>query len=135
LAVRADPAAALVALNRRLATRELDPGPAAERRHAAQERVERARRRREQAAAGGDDGTITPAWLAQSVGAALDAETLVVEEAVSNRLAVFEGVPRSLPGTLFCAGGAGLGYGLGAALGVALSAPGREVVALIGDGS
>ena len=59
----------------------------------------------------------------------------MVEEAVSNRLAVFEGVPRSLPGTLFCAGGAGLGYGLGAALGVALSAPGREVVALVGDGS
>jgi benzoylformate decarboxylase len=39
------------------------------------------------------------------------------------------------PGAYFAAASGSLGYGLPAAVGVALGAPGRRVVALVGDGS
>ena len=42
---------------------------------------------------------------------------------------------RSEPGTVFTSGGSSLGWALGAAVGAKLANPGRDVVALEGDGS
>jgi len=134
LATRSDPAATLEALRREVAARPLDAATQAQRAASARERVARARRRRE-AEPTLDDGTITPEWLAHRLGQALEPQTLLIEETVSNRQAVFDYLDRTLPGTFFAGEGAGLGYGLGAALGAALAAPEREVVTLVGDGS
>src|SRR5205085_8543841 len=110
-----------------------DAATAAARRASARERIGRARGA--PAPMPPADGPLSAEWLAERLGDALAPETLLVEEAVSNRHVVLNGIPRTLPTTLFSSGGSGLGYGLGAALGLALTAPGREVVAVVGDGS
>ena len=93
-------------------------------------RVARARAKRTPASV--DDGVITPDWLSQALGEALDAETLVVEEAVSNRFPVLGGIPRTKPGTYFFCRGGGLGWGMPAACGVALAQDG-PVLCVVGD--
>jgi acetolactate synthase-1/2/3 large subunit len=43
-------------------------------------------------------------------------------------------VPRTIPGTLFRAGGSGLGWSLGAILGVGLARPQARTLTIVGDG-
>ena len=65
----------------------------------------------------------------------IDAEDIVIEEAVTNASAVYEGLERTRPGTLTGPGGPGLGWALGGALGVKLARPDRRVITVTGDGS
>ena len=65
----------------------------------------------------------------------IDAEDIVVEEAVTNASAVYEGLERTRPGTLTGPWGPGLGFALGGALGVKLARPGRRVITVTGDGA
>jgi acetolactate synthase I/II/III large subunit len=75
---------------------------------------------------------ITPAFLSRAIGEAVGPEALIVNE-YPLRL---EHCPRSLPGSYFGLSPAGgLGWGFGAALGAKLAAPGRLVVATLGDGA
>ncbi len=134
LAVCADPAATLAALATALEAAPGDQAARAARRQSAQERLEPARHQRAMPPQPAGDA-ITPEWLSRVVGETLAPDSIVVEEAVSNRLAVLNQIERTRPGTFFASGGAGLGYGLGAALGMALAAQGRDIVALVGDGS
>jgi len=81
-----------------------------------------------------------PATDIRAVLAVLDraleaAGGLLVEEAVTNLGAVAELVGRREPGTLYTAGGPGLGWSPGASVGIKLARPERPVVALVGDGS
>jgi acetolactate synthase-1/2/3 large subunit len=66
---------------------------------------------------------------------ALEPGDLVVEEAISNAGPVAELLERPEPGTLYSAGGPGLGWSPGAAVGIKLARPDRRVVAVVGDGA
>jgi len=78
---------------------------------------------------------ISVEWLAYCVAQAIDDHDIVVNEVLSNRADVAHHLQRTQPGTLFRAGGSGLGWGLGFALGAKLAAPDKTVVCLTTDGS
>ena len=81
------------------------------------------------------DGTITPEYLVACVRDAIGPDALVLNEAISNYLAVSEHMRASRPGSLINSGGGSLGWSGGAAFGAKLAAPERTVVSLAGDGS
>ncbi|MFI9047154.1 benzoylformate decarboxylase [Streptomyces sp. NPDC053427] len=72
-------------------------------------------------------------WTA--VGHAAPADALFVSEAGSNEVPITEYVRPGAALSHMSAVGAGLGFGLPAAVGAQLGAPGRPVIALMGDGS
>jgi acetolactate synthase-1/2/3 large subunit len=78
---------------------------------------------------------ISPEWLCHCLGKAIDENTIVLGEAVTNRISLYRQVERTRPGTFFLSGGSSLGWGLGAALGAKLASPDKTVVTLVGDGS
>jgi acetolactate synthase-1/2/3 large subunit len=65
----------------------------------------------------------------------LDAEDIVVEEAITNGDTLYENLVRTLPRTIAGAFAPGLGWSLGGAIGVKLARPDRRVVAVCGDGA
>lgn len=73
--------------------------------------------------------------LLEALGAALPADAVVVEEAVSSSPGLRQLVRSDDPQSFFGLRGGGIGWGLPAAIGVKLALPQRPVVALIGDGS
>lgn len=73
--------------------------------------------------------------VSAAVAAAIDEDTIVLNESVSNAETVFRHLPRTRPGTLFASGGSSLGWFGGAAVGVKLARPDATVVALAGDGT
>ena len=77
---------------------------------------------------------ISPEWLCYCVNNAIDQETILLEEALTNRPAFMRQIQRTIPGTLFRSGGSNLGWGLEAALGAKLASPEKLVVAMVGDG-
>jgi benzoylformate decarboxylase len=77
---------------------------------------------------------ITIAFILQSLGAAMPEGAIIAEEAPSTHVVLHDYLPMR-PGGHFTAASGSLGYGLPAAIGVALAAPGKRVVAIIGDGS
>jgi benzoylformate decarboxylase len=77
---------------------------------------------------------ITIELLLEVVAAKLPRDAIVVEEAPSTHTMLHDLLPLQPGRFLTCASGS-LGYGLPAAAGAALAAPGRRVVAIIGDGS
>jgi len=80
-------------------------------------------------------GPITPLAVMGALNEVIDPEDIVVEEAVTNAAAVYEGLERTRPGTLAGAAAPGLGFALGGSLGVKLARPDRRVIAVTGDGS
>lgn len=100
----------------------------------ASERDERRRCAAAAAANPGRPGALAPAFVCAAVGAAIDADDIVVNEAIRNSPAVLEQIPRSRPGTLIGCAGGGLGYSGGMALGAKLARPGVRVVQVVGDG-
>jgi benzoylformate decarboxylase len=77
---------------------------------------------------------ITIEYLLQSIAETMPADALIAEEAPSTHTILHDYLPMR-PGTYFSAASGSLGYGLPAAVGCALAAPGRRVVAIVGDGS
>ncbi len=65
----------------------------------------------------------------------LSGDEIVVNESPSNALAFRARVKPSRPGSFMFGAGGGLGFGLSAAVGAQLGAPGRPVVAVLGEGS
>jgi len=78
---------------------------------------------------------ISPEWLCRCIDEAIDQDTVLLGEPVSNRAALLRQVHRTQPGTYFQSGGSNLGWGLGAALGAKLADPEKTVVTVMGDGS
>ena len=79
-----------------------------------------------------DDAPITKLTLMRALSAAIDDDTIVVNEYPMAR----DHVPRTTPGTwLQHSPAAGLGWGLPAALGVQHARPDATVVATLGDGA
>jgi acetolactate synthase-1/2/3 large subunit len=133
-AFRADAATALRQLNEALAARPLDGSMVAERRgHFAG----RSKARREQLAAleAADKSVITPEFLTACVRRHVDADTIVLNEGITNYPAIANHMRMTRPGSIFASGGGSLGWNGGAAFGAQLAAPEKTVVALTGDGS
>lgn len=82
-----------------------------------------------------DGETITPEYLVACVREAIDDDTLVLTEAITNYPVVSWHLRRNAPGSLLGSGGGSLGWAIGAAIGAKLAAPERTVVSLVGDGS
>lgn len=78
---------------------------------------------------------ISPEWLSYCIGQAIDGDTIILNEVVTDGPSVGRQIRRTKPGTLFFQGGSRLGWALGAGLGAKLAAPDRTVVSLMGDGS
>lgn len=87
------------------------------------------------AAARGKKGALSAAYVCAEVGRAIDADAIVLNEAVRNVLVVQAQIPRTRPGTFIGTAGGGLGWSGGMALGVKLARPDRSVVQIVGDGS
>lgn len=131
IGIQAEPASALRALVHELQLLEQrHPSPLWDER--------RARRRRppeRPAVPAAGAMPLSPFAVADALDRALRDDDIVVEEATTNADALRALLHRTVPGTYFHPGGAGLGWGPGAAMGARLAAPGRRVVAVVGDGS
>ena len=131
---RADAACALAEINRRVAESALDaPRIALRRDRLARGHAERARRaaEREQPAS----AEITPEFAIASLRPHLDAETIVLNEAITSYPLVVEHLGPRPAGSLFASGGGSLGWHGGAAIGMRLVRPESSLVAVTGDGS
>jgi acetolactate synthase I/II/III large subunit len=129
--------ASLGGLVERLRARGL---PGSERVQARRERWARMNEARRQAAraAGPADSEakpITARWLVHTLAQTLPPDAVVVEETITHRRAIMEGLDGLGHGACYSAQSGGLGVGLGLALGMKCAMPSRPVVALVGDGS
>src|SRR5262249_23607367 len=78
---------------------------------------------------------IGQAHLMHTLASLLPRDAIVVDESATSLPFVLRYVPFSTPGSFYGGKTGTLGWGMGAAIGVQLGAPGRKVVATIGDGS
>ncbi len=78
---------------------------------------------------------LTAAYVTACLRELIDEDTIVLNEAISDRFAVDSHLPRTKPGTMFGSGGSSLGWFGGAAVGVKLACPDKFVVALASDGT
>jgi acetolactate synthase-1/2/3 large subunit len=96
---------------------------------------ERRRLWREEALAAKDRTPIDTRWLCSEINAALPQNSVIVEETINSRQAIFRYLDSLQPGGYVSGLSGGLGLGMGIALGVKSAAPDKLVVSLIGDGS
>ena len=78
---------------------------------------------------------VTPEYLTAQVRARLDADSIVINEGISNYQTIINHLRSSRPGSMVTSGGGSLGWNGGAAIGAKLAHPDKTVVALTGDGS
>lgn len=134
LSLRADAGTALRQLSKAAARRRPDRSPIDERKaHYAA----KSRRRLEILAEreSGDTGIITPEYLVACVRRHVDADTIVLNEGITNYGVACDHLRMTRPGSIFASGGGSLGWNGGAAIGAKLAAPGKTIVTLSGDGS
>ncbi|WP_232003452.1 benzoylformate decarboxylase [Mycobacterium sp. 1465703.0] len=81
------------------------------------------------------DDAVHPEELFAELRGLAPTDAIWVNEATSTTAEFWAQADISVPGSYFFAASGGLGFGLPAAVGVQLAHPGRQVVALIGDGS
>ena len=80
-------------------------------------------------------GALTPESVATAIAATLPPDTIVVDEAVTTGRAFGPPMATAAPHDWLQGMGGAIGYGLPCAVGAAIGAPGRPVLALVGDGS
>ena len=78
---------------------------------------------------------INPHYLCAVMGQKIDLHDVVLNEAIRNTMAVFEQIPREVPGSLMGLSGGGLGFSAGTALGIKLAQTDNRVIHFVGDGS
>ena len=78
---------------------------------------------------------INPHYLCAVMGQKIDLHDVVLNEAIRNTMAVFEQIPREVPGSLMGLSGGGLGFSAGTALGIKLAQADNRVIQFVGDGS
>jgi len=135
---RADAALALRQIDERLASGAIavDARSVEERRvHYAGLHEARARGLEAREAAPAAGAPITPEFLTACVRAAIDDETIVLSEGITNYGVIVDHLARRRAGTLLTSGGGSLGWCGGAAIGVKLARPESTVITLSGDGS
>lgn len=132
--LRADTATALAQINALLDREDVDRTAVAERRahfrgrHLLWENQLRAREE-----VRGD--VITAEYLTSRVREAIGADSIVLNEGITNFTTIHSHLRCSKPGSIFRSGGSSLGWAGGAAIGMKLAHPDRTVVSLTGDGS
>ena len=82
-----------------------------------------------------EDGFPTPATIGAVLSHALPENAILVDEAVTSGRQLADSVAHFAPHDCIDITGGAIGFGLPASVGAAIAAPGRRVVALIGDGS
>lgn len=82
-----------------------------------------------------DPDVITPQYLTACVREAIDDNTIVLSETITNYETVSKHLARTKPGTFYGSGASSLGWHGGAAIGAKLAAPDKTIVSLTGDGS
>ncbi|MGG2198334.1 MULTISPECIES: thiamine pyrophosphate-requiring protein [Paenibacillus] len=82
-----------------------------------------------------DSSVITPEYLTACIREAIDEDTIVLFETITNYETVSKHLPRTKPGTIFGSGASSLGWHGGGAIGAKLAAPDQTIVSLTGDGS
>jgi benzoylformate decarboxylase len=70
-----------------------------------------------------------------ALAARLSRDAVVIEESPSSRPELLERLPARVPLGILSPAMGGLGFGIPAAIGIRMGAPGRQVVALVGDGA
>ena len=80
-------------------------------------------------------GGMTSAYVSKCVREAIDADTVLLNEAITDKPAADRHIPRTKPGTVFWSGGSSLGWHGGAAVGMKLARPDKDIVAITGDGT
>jgi acetolactate synthase I/II/III large subunit len=78
---------------------------------------------------------MTSAFVAKCVREVIGEDTVVLNEAITDRPATDRHLTRTKPGTLFASGASSLGWHGGAAVGMKLAHPEKSFVALTGDGT
>jgi acetolactate synthase-1/2/3 large subunit len=78
---------------------------------------------------------INPHYLCAAIGQQINLQDMVLNEAIRNTMAVFEQIPREVPGSLMGLSGGGLGFSAGTALGIKLAQADNRVIHFVGDGS
>jgi len=78
---------------------------------------------------------INPHYLCAAIGQQINLQDVVLNEAIRNTMAVFEQIPREVPGSLMGLSGGGLGFSAGTALGMKLAQADNRVIHFVGDGS
>ncbi len=78
---------------------------------------------------------INPHYLCAAIGQQIRLQDMVLNEAIRNTMAVFEQIPREVPGSLMGLSGGGLGFSAGTALGMKLAQADNRVIHFVGDGS
>lgn len=101
----------------------------------AAEHAERTQRLAALAEDPGAPGRINPHHLCAALARRLQADDIVLNEAIRNAPAVFAQMPQLPPGALVGLAGGGLGFSSGTALGLKLARPQATVVQFVGDGS
>ncbi|MBP1852088.1 thiamine pyrophosphate-requiring protein [Rhizobium halophytocola] len=82
-----------------------------------------------------DAGKLTTAMVTAALRRHAGEDALILSEGITNYGIIADHVAPALPGTFFASGGSSLGWHGGAAIGMKLAHPGRDVVAITGDGS
>ncbi len=90
---------------------------------------------KEAALAARNQKPIDTRWLCHEINQVLPPDTIVVEETITSRTAIFQQLQSLQPRGYVSGLSGGLGLGMGIALGVKCAAPDKLVVSLIGDGS
>jgi acetolactate synthase-1/2/3 large subunit len=78
---------------------------------------------------------VTPEYLIARIRERIDADTIVLNETISNYTATYSHLMMTRQGSIMGSGAGSLGWNGGAAIGVKLAAPDKTVIALTGDGS
>ena len=100
--------------------------------------AEQEKNKQRMAALANDPGkvnAINPHFLCAAFGQLIDSKDVVLNEAIRNTMAVFEQIPREVPGSLMGLSGGGLGFSAGTALGMKLAQSENRVIHFVGDGS
>jgi acetolactate synthase-1/2/3 large subunit len=131
---QADPATALAQVNAYLDANPVDQAKADERiaHYTGKHDAWQAGLRKNEAKPTGE--YITVPYLAACIRAHVDADTIVMNESITNDRPMYEHLGMTTPGSLFTAGAGSLGWNGGAAIGAKLAAPDKTVIAISGDG-
>ena len=78
---------------------------------------------------------MSPTRMMYEISNAIPKNTILVDDSVTSKEAIFRTMDFSEPNTYYSGSGGALGWGMGAGLGIKLSNPDKPVLCIIGDGS
>jgi acetolactate synthase-1/2/3 large subunit len=80
-------------------------------------------------------GALQPQTICQAIARHLPSDSIVVDEGITSSLALYPALTGAVPHDYIACKGGSIGFGIPVATGAAVAAPGRRVIAYVGDGS